>query len=265
MNQDQVKKKLLQLESDVDHFEVIFSGKTSKRVDGLYKPDEREIIIHNKNHEDDNSLMHTAIHEFAHHIQFTRSPVPISARCHTSSYWSLFHNLLSRAEEAGIYNNVFSSDPRFTELTKKIREKFLSKNAQLMKEFGELLMEAHKLCVQNHLSFDDYVDRELGLHRSIAKNIMRVSTFDVNPEIGFENMKTVASIRDDETRKQAEQAFIEGKSPDTIRAEFLSRKKPDDALEFLVNEKDRIERSIDNLTVKLAQIERKIEDIKERL
>ena len=49
MNQDQVKQKLLQLEKvDVD-FTVTFSGKRSRKVDGLYYPDRMEMIIHNKN------------------------------------------------------------------------------------------------------------------------------------------------------------------------------------------------------------------------
>ncbi|MCU0822693.1 MAG: hypothetical protein MUC95_09525 [Spirochaetes bacterium] len=262
MNQEQVKKKLLQLDREVEHFEVVFSGKESKKVDGLYKTDSREIIIHNHNHKDDNSLMYTAIHEFAHHIQFTRSPVPISSRCHTNKFWSIFHNLLFRAEEKGIFVNIFSRDQRFIALTNKIKDKFLIKNGHLMKEFGRLLQEASKLCLENHVSFDDYVDRELGLHRTTAKTIMRVSASNVNPEIGFENMKTVASIRNDDNRKLAEEAFMEGKSPDMVRAEFTSRKKPDDALEYLIGEKNRIEKSIDKLTVMLARIERKIEDMR---
>ena len=264
MNQDQVKKKLLQLDRDVEQFEVIFSGKTSGKVDGLYKTDSREIIIHNQNHKEDNSLMYTAIHEFAHHIQFTKSPVPISSRCHTNKFWSIFHKLLFKAEEKGIFVNVFSKDQRFITLTNKIKDKFLIKNGHLMKEFGQLLQEANRLCVENHVSFDDYVDRELGLHRTTAKTIMRISAMDVNPGIGFENMKTVANIRNDDARKLAEEAFIEGKSPDMVRAEFTSRKKPEDALEYLVEEKDRIEKSIDKLTVRLAQIERKIEDMRYR-
>ena len=262
MNQDQVKVKLLQLDRDVDHFEVIFSGKTSGKVDGLYKTDSGEIIIHNQNHKDENSLMYTAIHEFAHHIQFTKSPVPISSRCHTNKFWSIFHNLLFKAEEKGIFINIFSKDQRFVALTNKIKDKFLVKNGHLMKEFGQLLHEANKLCLENHVSFDDYVDRELGLHRTSARTIMKISTIDVNPEIGFENMKTVASIRNDDSRKLAEEAFLEGRSPDMVRAEFTSRKKPEDALEYLTAEKDRIEKSIDRLAVRLAQIERKIENMR---
>ncbi len=262
MNQDQVKEKLLLLDNEVDDFTVIFSGKTSKKVDGLYKPDIMEIIIHNKNHGDDNSIMYTSIHEFAHHIQFTRSAIPVSSRAHTNKFWDIFHKLLFQAEEKGIFTNVFSSDQKFASLTNKIKKNFLVANGHLIKELGQLLMEAQCLCREKHVSFEDYVDRELGLHRTTAKTIVKIFARDVNPEIGYENMKTVARIKDDDTRKQAEEAFLEGKTPDMVKAEFTTRKKPDDTLTNLISEKDRIERTIDNLTVKLAKIERRIEDIK---
>jgi len=62
MNQDQVKELLLTLDKNVPDFSVIFSGKMSGKVDGLYYPDRREIIIHNKNFEEDGQLIYTAIH-----------------------------------------------------------------------------------------------------------------------------------------------------------------------------------------------------------
>ena len=65
MNQDQVKDMLLSLENNVPEFSVIFTGKESKRVDGLYKPESREILIHNRNFEDENSLIYTAIHDIS--------------------------------------------------------------------------------------------------------------------------------------------------------------------------------------------------------
>ena len=73
-----------------------------------------------------------------------------------------------------------------------------------MKEFGKLLIEALDLCQQNHANFEDYVDRELGLNRTAAKSIMKVYAMDVNPEIGFDNMKIVAGIIEEKQREVAE-------------------------------------------------------------
>ena len=261
MNQDQVKTNLLEIKNDVKNFYVIFSGKTSKKVDGLYHPDNCEIIIHNKNFPDDNSLMYTAIHEFAHHIQYTESPVLVSTRAHTILFWNILHNLLIIAEEKNIYKNVFKTNKDFIELTKRIKENFVNVDANLMKEFGKLLLEAFQLCLKNHLSFDDYVDRELQLHRNTAKTLIKIHNRDINPEIGYENMKMVASIRNDSDRELVEKAFLEGKSPDMVRAEFRVKEKPDDKLDYLLSEKERIEKSIERLSVQLARIEKQINEM----
>ena len=49
MNQDTVKDILLQIADTELEFSVTFTGKTSKKVNGLYNPDTHEIILHNKN------------------------------------------------------------------------------------------------------------------------------------------------------------------------------------------------------------------------
>ena len=261
MNQEKVKEKLLELDNEVDDFSVTFSGKESRKVDGLYKPESREIIIHNRNFTDDNALMYTGIHEFAHHIQFTASHLPVTSKAHTGKFWDILHRLLYLAEEKGIYDNVFSANSEFRELITRIKENYITVDADLMKEFGRLLIEAHGLCRKYHVCFDDFVDRGLGIHRTIAKTIMKTHAMDINPEIGFENMKTVAGIRDEETRKQAEEAFLEGQSPDMVRAEFVSRKEPSDEIETLISERDRLEHALENITLKLANVERRLEEM----
>ena len=69
MNQDKVKEILLSLRDTSLEFSVTFTGKESKKVNGLYKPDTKEILIHNKNFKNDNQLVYTAIHEYAHHLE----------------------------------------------------------------------------------------------------------------------------------------------------------------------------------------------------
>lgn len=86
MNQENVKQKLLQLEKVDTDFTVTFSDRKSKKVDGLYYPDRREIIIHNQNFVDENQLMYTAIHEYAHHIQFLKPDAPQNTRAHTNDH-----------------------------------------------------------------------------------------------------------------------------------------------------------------------------------
>ncbi len=262
MNQDQVKELLLALDPKAGDFSVILSGKKSKKVDGLYYPDSREIIIHNHNFTDDGQLIYTAIHEFAHHLHHTRSSFPVSTRAHNAKFWSIFHSLLFSAEKKGLYSNIFRKDARFVELTRKIREKYLAANGILMKELGQLLSKANDLCEEQGACFDDYVDRELLLHRTAARTLMKIHEYGIRPEIGYENMKTVAGIRDDAYRARAEEAFAGGSTPDMVRNEFAARDRPESGMDALVRERDRIERSIDTLTRKLAKIDRQINDLK---
>ena len=256
MNQSQVKDILLQLKEDVQEFSVIFTGKKSKKVDGLYKPLTREIIIHNRNTEDQNAIVYTAIHEFAHHVHVSSSIVPVSRRAHTKEFWAILHSLTDKAEQIKVYSNKFKTEPEFKTLTIEIKDRFILKNGELMKAFGKLLLKAYELCHKYDMSFDDYVDRELGLGRTAAKQIMGVYREDVNPLVGYENMKTLSRIKSGEDRKMAEEAFISGSSPDSVKSQFASNNSlTEDPVLRLKKEKQRIERSIVNYNKRLAEIE----------
>ncbi|OQY35080.1 MAG: hypothetical protein B6241_02865 [Spirochaetaceae bacterium 4572_59] len=265
MNQDQVKEKLLQIDSEVIDFSLVFSGKNSKKVDGLYHPEKQEIIIHNKNFTDDNALIYTAIHEFAHHIQFTQHEGQVTSRAHTVLFWDIFHRLLKKAEKIGIYINVFEEDNRFKELTSEIKGKFMSVNGQVMKDFGKLLIQALDLCQQNHAIFEDYVDRALGMNRNSAKSIMKVYAMDVDPEIGYENMKIVAGVKEPAKRKEMENAFKEGQSQDMVK-QTIRKEKPAPVMTIkrLESQKTRLEKSIQSMTLKLADLEMQIEEEKSK-
>jgi hypothetical protein len=264
MNQDQVKSRLLALEPDTEEFSVIFSGKQSKKVNGLYYPERREIIIHNKNFTNDSGLMYTAIHEYAHHIHFTRSPVPISSRSHTTEYRNILHELLERAEQAGTYTNIFSEHPDFVRLTHKIRDEFLVTNGQLMKDLGALLVKAEALCQEHHARFEDYVERALLIDRRSASTLMRIHGLDISPAIGYENMRTVANIRNKDQRQMAMESFSNGKSPDMVKAEVQQARKTErEPIEMLFAEKQRIERTIDSLREKLKTVDDRIDRLRE--
>jgi hypothetical protein len=127
-----------------------------------------------------------------------------------------------------------------------------------MKELGALLLEAFNLCVERHASFDDYVDRELKLHRRAARSIVNIHSKDINPDIGYENMKIVARLSDSDAMRKAEEAFLKGDSPDMVVQEYISPKVPDDLLESLLVEKSRTEQNIERLQRKLMGIEEKI-------
>ena len=260
MNQDQVKAELLRLDPDVEDFSVILSGKASRKVNGLYYPDKREIILHNRNFDSDNAMMYTAVHEFAHHLHYTRSAVPVGPRPHTIEFRRILHQLLERAEQIGVYRNIFDSDPDFLALTERIRSRYLAGGGRIMKEFGEALLEAQQLCEQHHMRFDDYVERVLRLESRTAGSLIRMHSYDVSPEAGYENMKVLAGIADPARREQATEAFAAGKSRDSIRALVNgSAEQQQDPLRQLQREKRRIESTIRSLQLKLEDLERRLE------
>jgi len=259
MNNDQIKATLQALQSTEQDFTVILSGKKSRKVHGLYKPDSREIIIHNRNFTNDNELMYTAIHEYAHHIQFTTSATPISVRTHTTSFWNLFHTLLFEAEEKGIYRNPFEDIEELRELTRRIREKFLAAGGSMMKELGKLLIQANGICAKHGTSFSDYLDRVLSLPRTSAQLIMKAHTLDMDPRVGFENMRSLAAIRDDGERGRAQAELLAGHSPDMVKAKYMERPAPGDPRQALLKERERLERMIERLRKRLKEIEKRIE------
>ena len=262
MNQDQVKEKLLAIEDAPLEFSLVFSGKKSAKVNGLYKPDSREIIIHNRNFEPGpsggNLLLYTAIHEYAHHLHACAKGGKLSARAHTSEFWAIFHALLEKAEAKKIYRDVFAGSPELAELTETIRTKYLRENGALVKEMGKYLLKAHELCTAISVRFEDWVDRVLRIPRTAANMAIRMFEYDINPEVGADNMRFLAGIRDDSGRKAAETALIKGKSPDTVKMALRGKTGEEDPALRLEKEKLRLEHTIETLSKRLEEVKREL-------
>jgi hypothetical protein len=265
MNQDQVKEKLLVIEDAPLEFTVVFSGKKSKKVNGLYKPERREIIIHNRNFQEDgengdNLLIYTAIHEYAHHLHACARGGHLSPRAHTAEFWAILHGLLEKAETKGVYKNVFAGSRELEELTKTIRQKYLRENGNLVKELGMLLLKAHELCAAIGGRYEDYIDRVLRIPRQAANLAVRMYQYNLNPEIGADNMQFLARIPNEEKRLAAEKALINGKSPDMVKNTLRQKSDDEDPRRRLEKEKTRLERTIASLTKRLEEVERELEE-----
>ena len=263
MNQDRVKDILLRIAEPQTEFSVVFSGKESSLVNGLYKPASREIIIHNRNFDSEDQLVYTAIHEYAHHLHCERKGGLSAGRAHTNEFWGIFHELLVEAESKGLYRNVFDLEPEFVELTRKIKSACIAENGRVMLEFGRLMVEAQELCARFKARFEDYVDRALGVPRATAASAARAASYGVDPEVGWDGMRMAAGIRDPGARAEALEALRSGASPAAVKARFAAAQPPDDAVERLVSEKARLERTISNLEGRLAEVERRLSEMGE--
>jgi len=264
LNNDQIKTILLDIEQASIDFTVTQTGKESKRVNGFYQPDTHEIFLHNLNFKNDNQLIYTAVHEYTHHLvtiekQDNDPSYGKACKVHTQEFWAKFGVLLKIAEEKGYYSIGWENNEELKELTKDIKENYLAKNGQLMQEFGKKLSRAWELCKEADIRYEDYIDRVLCLPRSAEKDIRKVGAVEVNPSIGFENMKVVASVKKRDDRAAVEKQFVEGgQSPASVR-EMMKQKsaqqRGDDPKMKLEKEKSRLEKTIAQLTQRLEYVE----------
>lgn len=257
MNNEQIKSLLLEIEDAPIDFSVIMSGKKSGKVNGLYKVAEREIILHNKNFNDDNLLIYTAVHEYAHHIHACKNGGKLSARAHTTEFWAIFHSLLEKAEDKKLYTNAYKKSDKLNELTNIIRERYIKQNGELFLELGRLLLQASELCREAGLRFEDYIDRVLCLPRSGARVAMKSQTMNLNPALGQDNMRFVSAISRPDERKNAQNALLSGKSVDTVKMNLRPAQNLDTRSK-LENEKSRIVRTIETLTKRLSEVEKEL-------
>ena len=268
MDNEKIKQILLDIAPTEMEFSVIQTGKESKRVNGFYMPDTHELFLHNKNFNNDNQLIYTAVHEYTHHIiaeelfkTTGNTNTTYNAKVHSQAFWARFNQLLSIAEEKGYYKLEWEQNEELKTLTETIKKDYLETNGRLMQEFGKLLMKAHELCNAANIRYEDYIDRVLCLPRSTAKDITKVAAVPVNPAIGYENMKIVASVRKKDDRAEVEQEFLEGKGPVSVR-EMMRQKamgcKPageEDKKEKLEKERSRLEKTIAQLSKRLEFVE----------
>src|SRR5574344_2236997 len=124
MDNEKIKEILLDVQNTDLHFTITLTGKESKKLNGLYKPDTREILLHNKNFKTDNQLIYTAVHEYAHHlineeqIAASGGKLPVKgSKVHTQAFWVKFHALLEIAEKKGYYVMNLETSPELEELT----------------------------------------------------------------------------------------------------------------------------------------------------
>jgi len=247
MNQDQIKEKLIQLYDLKHDFSVIFSGKKSKTVNGKYLSDSKEIVLNNKNFQNDNLLIYTAIHELAHHVVLTELEIEEG---HTTLFWATFHNLLSTAEQKGFYK--CESSPKLSALVAEVKE-IDRKIASLTEKLGELLSKTKELCDEEGIRFEDVVDRDLRIKRTTAKKAMRISAAGMPENIGSDEQAAIMALSSTNEQEKAIVEIQEGKTIDQVKQDLKKPKERD-----IEKEKHRIEKTITMLTIRLEEIEQEI-------
>jgi hypothetical protein len=261
MNQEIVKEKLQSIhESSIDYV-VIFSGRKSKKVHGLYKPFTKEIIIHNKNFVDaegkqnENCLIFTAIHELAHHVMIAEKGNK-SPRAHSQDFWATFHNLLDIAEKKGVYHAEIDAETQ--KLIDDARE-IDRQIAELQRELGRVILAIEESCHKNGLRQEDIIERKAQISKPSMK--VAVAAYAMGDQgVGTDIQVEAAKQRDEDKRAAIIAAGHEGKSVVQAKKSTAPARPVDaeDETATLIREKRRIEKTVESLTRRLEEIKQQL-------
>jgi len=254
MNQDQLKETLDRLTDHTD-YTVIFSGKMSKKIDGLYHPEKKEIIIHNKNFVEDNQAIYTGLHELSHHIDFTVNHETNTRNAHGKRWQKIFDDLVKEAISQGIYKDYDSEI--LDDAIRMNRE-----HTAFLKRFGKALITLLDECQKKHHHFDDLVSRKLSLKNSQAKAIMCVYAMDIPEEAGGHFAERITKISDPEKRNEA---VVSGKVP-IVEPKTGNKNKDEmdrgmDEVSFLERERRNLERKIERMQERIEEIDLLVEGL----
>ena len=255
MNQDEVKKNLLKLHECKEDFTVMFTGKRSNKVNGLYKPDTKEILIHNRNFHgsggiNDNALFYTAIHELAHHLQFTEHKKKAS-RVHTALFYSIMHDLADIAEKKGLYK--VATDAETDKLVEEAR-KISNEIAQLQRKLGDVLSKIEKICLDTGVRYEDVLERKAQIHRNTAAKAYKAFRTNLPETIGADLQEAILNEKDEDTQQAMIKAAQKGKSVEQVKRAKAAPVENEDETVSLIKEKGRIERTINSLNRRLDEV-----------
>ena len=197
INQDRTKQILLQLQETDTDFSITFSGKRSSKVNGLYRWELHEVIIHNKNFKNDNQLIYTAIHEYSHHIRWCKYHDIGKVPGHTNEFWSIMYNLIDKAEAQGLYKKYPSDLAKeemqtLVEKTKKIHEQI----ASLYRELGKTIQDIRKKTEEYDVRLEDIITRECQINVRTARMAERASVYSIAEPLSQDIQQLITSQKD---------------------------------------------------------------------
>jgi len=249
MNNEQIKELLISLEDTDKDFSVTQSGKESKKINGLYKPESFEIIIHNKNFTTENQLIYTAIHEYTHHLiscKYKDKGEKLPAKSHSTEFWAKFDDLLEIAVSKNLYKRERSES--LSTLISEAKE--IDKEiVKLQKKLGLLLKEIQKKSDEENVRYEDVITHDLNMTRSTAKKCIQSNS--INSDCGQSELETILKTNS-KKRMEVEQSLTNGKTIN--QAKHKSTVNESNSFVNLTKEKNRLEKTINQLQQRLEVV-----------
>lgn len=277
MDNETIKQKLLSLEIPASDFTVVLTGKSNKRVNGLYKPDTKEILIHNKNFTTDNAMMYTAIHEFTHHVCTDRKLVK-SVTGHSTVFWAMFHSIVDIAVQKGVYVDPFTTDNELQTEGNKVLEIIKEQN-ETMHRLGLEFYTMQSVCTEKGARIEDFIDRHARTTKravvtAIKSQLELFDLKDLSPQMidaiagcseGEKRDEAVARAEDGQTIDQIRATVKQGKDINPFKAPVSEPMQKEDLLDSLVTERARIQKTIEQLTIHMQEVDINIAQLRKEL
>lgn len=275
MDNASVHKALSQLEEAAEDFELIQSGKGSEKLNGLYKPQEKAIILHNRNDamQDSAVFLRCAIHQYAHHLCiYGSAAAPVScpepqegiAKRHGSRFNACYHRLLARAREQELLKeqSPWQRDPGMEQLSGELKGDLLPRYGRIVLELGDLYLRVWRRCEEKGFPFGLWLEEESGMDAPEARRMMKLKEEGIRPEPGYEAMKRLVKLPQEE-RRVAEEAVVSGeKSAKAVEAVYQApaplKRNSEDEAQRLLHEKELLEK-------RMMKIQNRIERLHQRL
>ena len=260
MTNEKIKDILLSLEKTDLDFSVTQTGRVSKKVNGLYTPATFEILLHDKNFNTENELIYTAIHEYTHHLINCKQKklgikVKNGGKSHTTEFWAKFDDLLEKAVEAKIYTRERSEDlSGLIDEAKKIDREIVN----LKKKLGKILSEIHEKSQKENIRYEDILSHDLNISKNTAEKCLRCQSIEEN--YGQDELETVLKVKDSQTRQDVIIGLKKGKTINQVSA-AIKKDKNSSQYEKLTKEKVRLEKTIQQLKVRLEIVSEKLSAI----
>ncbi|PKL40805.1 MAG: hypothetical protein CVV44_04135 [Spirochaetae bacterium HGW-Spirochaetae-1] len=253
--------ELLQKVWRTEPFSLTYTGKKHKKIDGLYRPELREIVINNRNFSNDTELIYTALHEYAHHVQNT--VYFMKSNPHDTEFWRIFHELLFEAEKIGVYKNAVRGEFKNTfDLLLEVNEKF---NAAMMEFFLSMENLKEVMGPENINQFTDACERCLKLPRGEAKKISALARlgetgFQYNVMMKLAGMKDISGPALDKLRfeKPGQPADPAESISYEIFKHMHAGQKYETELEYLKDLKEKVGNAVERGKEKVLRLAAKI-------
>jgi hypothetical protein len=258
MDAREVKEALLRVHECREDFTLVFSGKKNGRENGHYRPFRREITIHEANFTRDgvlneNLLLYTAVHELAHHILDTEMGRK-GPRSHTKIFWAVFHDLLDKAGEEGVYRP--ETDAEVDALVEEAR-RISAEIAALQRSLGQVLKRLAETCERKGIRPEDVIERRAQISRRTMDECVKASDLALPEGTGMDAQKAAVRERDAYRRAVIIRAAMKGKTIAQIERPREERPAAGEE-EDLFRKKARLEKTIAALSARLKDVLEKI-------